>query len=82
MLENKDKWNEFRDSGLLWWINRQLHLFGWGIYFDYDDTGLLCVRPEKVSFRGFSLESEDKGFKKLTAHLKENIKRLEDEVRE
>ena len=24
-------WKEFLDNGLLWWINRGLHLFGWAI---------------------------------------------------
>jgi hypothetical protein len=27
----KATWKEFRRSGLLWWINRSLHLFGWAI---------------------------------------------------
>lgn len=27
-------WDEFRNSGLLWWINMILHTFGWAIEVD------------------------------------------------
>lgn len=27
-------WDEFRNSGLLWWINMILHTFGWAIAVD------------------------------------------------
>ena len=31
MMINKKTWEEFRDSGLLWFVNTILHMFGWGI---------------------------------------------------
>ena len=30
MIERKS-WEEFRNAGLLWWINMILHTFGWAI---------------------------------------------------
>lgn len=27
-MVNKKSWKEFRDSGMLWWINMILHTFG------------------------------------------------------
>lgn len=35
MVEKKT-WNEFRDSGFLWWINMILHTFGWAICINID----------------------------------------------
>lgn len=29
MIKRKS-WEKFRESGLLWFVNRSLHLFGWG----------------------------------------------------
>jgi len=37
MLKNQEKWKEFRNSGLLWFINTILHTFGWAIVFDACD---------------------------------------------
>lgn len=63
-------WDEFRASGLLWWVNRSLHLFGWCLVFE----GLAGESPQRVypartSYRGFSAETEERGFERLTAHL-------------
>lgn len=30
-MVNKKSWNEFRNSGLLWFTNTILHMFGWAI---------------------------------------------------
>lgn len=71
------QWNELRNSGLLWWINRQLHLFGWTIVYEFDDEGKLeDVYPSKVSYRGFHREAEEKGFANLTKHLADNAPEL------
>lgn len=73
---DRQEWEEFRKSGLLWWVNRTLHLFGWAIIFSYDDnepTKLLEVYPAKVDFRGFFAQGEEEGFARLTHHIKENV---------
>ncbi|WP_207733339.1 hypothetical protein [[Clostridium] symbiosum] len=36
MIERKS-WEEFRNAGLLWWINMILHTFGWAITVDLKD---------------------------------------------
>ena len=74
MLEKKT-WVEFRDSGLLWWINRTLHLFGWAIVVEVDEStdNISDIYPAKCGFRGFSHGTEDEGFKRLTQHLQDNI---------
>lgn len=79
----KKTWDEFRSTGLLWWVNRTLHLFGWAICVDYKDIkkGIIKeVYPARSKFRGFSKEIDENGFKNLTKYLKKNINKLEKET--
>jgi len=70
----KLEWNEFRTSGLLWFVNRTLHLFGRAIVFDYYRNGKLKeVYYAKCKFRGFGASAEIKGFKAVTKFLKKNV---------
>lgn len=74
-------WEEFRESGLLWFVNTILHLFGWAIVVFKNDNGEIeKVSPARVNWRGFSEESNDKGYKNVTKFLSENIEDLLKEV--
>jgi len=81
-------WEEFRKSGLLWWTNRILHTFGWAIVVEVpegetdDDAPVSKCYPARVRFRGFDYDSEDKGFVKITEHLRDEMNRLVEEVHE
>ena len=84
---NKKEWEEFRASGLLWFINSILHLFGWAIVveIEVDDEGkptdkIIKAYPAKVKFRGFDLKSNDEGYEKVTKHLSKNMSELLKEV--
>jgi hypothetical protein len=67
----RETWRTFRQTGLLWWVNRGLHLFGWAIVLQIEDDGEATEAfPARVSFRGFSSQDEAEGFTKLTEHLK------------
>ena len=82
MIKRKT-WEEFRNIGLLWWINRALHLFGWAICVELDEKGKIAdVYTARVRFRGFSGENETEGFIKVTKYLKENIRDLKREAEE
>lgn len=77
----KKTWEEFRESGLLWFVNTILHLFGWAIVVYTNDNGdIENVSPARVSWRGFSEESNEKGYKNVTKFLSENIEDLLKEV--
>lgn len=85
MVEKKT-WKEFRDSGLLWWINMILHTFGWAIVFDFsnynketNDGTIREVYPARVKFRGFDEKSVTEGYQKVSKYLKENAEILEKE---
>lgn len=70
----RDTWQNFRAAGLLWWVNRILHLFGWAIVVELDDTGqnVKNAYPVRCSFRGFGPSSETEGFQLLTKHMADN----------
>lgn len=76
MTINEKTWKEFRDTGLLWWINRQLHLFGWVLVAEATGETIHRVFPARTNGRGFMPELEDSGFKKLGTYLAENAKQL------
>ena len=78
----KKNWQEFRETGLLLFINQILHVFGWAIVFDFDDeTGdLKEVYPARVKFRGFDDKSVGESYQKITSYLSDNIKELKEEA--
>ena len=74
---DKRSWQEFRDAGLIWWVNRVLHLFGWAIVLELNADGSISgAYPARCKFRGFDTTTESEGFEKLTRHLYENSDRL------
>lgn len=68
---------EFKDSGALWWINQQLHLFGMAIVVEMDDNNEPTkMYPVRCNFRGFSEEVNTRNYKKLTNYLNDNVEDL------
>ena len=74
-------WNEFKKSGLLWFINTILHAFGWSIVLIMDGDKLIEVYPARVKFRGFNEETNTKNYLKLTEWLANNSNELLDDVK-
>lgn len=79
---NKKSWEEFRNTGLLWWINQILHTFGWAIVFDYEDDLLKEVYPARVKFRGFGSKQIEEGYIRVSEYMKENCEELLKEAKE
>ena len=78
----KMTWNEFQDSGLLWWTNRILHTFGIAIVFEQEKGGAIStVYPARVKCRGFDLDTEGDGFEKVADYLQANAASLREEIR-
>lgn len=78
----KKTWIEFKETGLLWWINMILHTFGWSILLEVDeDTNeFLNAYPARVKFRGFREKSNTRGYKNVSKYLAENAKELKKEA--
>jgi hypothetical protein len=82
-MVSKRTWEEFRDTELLWWTNRFLHLLGWAIVLEWDSNGKIKqVYPARVKFRGFSEQIERNGFIGLSAYMKREAKILDKEANE
>lgn len=76
MVEKKD-WKEFKDSGMLWWINTILNTLGWAIIFEYDENkNITNVYPARVKFRGFSERVNAEGYMKVSKYINDNSKDL------
>lgn len=75
-------WEEFRQTGLLLFVNTFLHIFGWAIVADIENDKVLKVYPCRVSFRGFKEASVDEAYVKLTQYMKDNSEELFNEVKD
>lgn len=81
-MVDKKTWKEFKESGLLWWINSLLHMFGWAIVISIDDGEITEAYPARVKFRGFDEKSNTEGYKNVSKYLLDNIQELEKESRD
>ena len=79
---NRKTWEEFRNSGLLWWVNQQLHIFGWSIVVVMADDKILVAYPARVKYRGFDDNNNTQGYIKVSKYMKENADELLDEAKE
>lgn len=84
--EERENWLAFRSNGILWFVNRTIHLFGWEIYYEFESNEY-SLEPElqrvgvcRTQHRGFSRESEEAGFSKLTNYLSLEIELLENDL--
>jgi hypothetical protein len=81
MLDKKT-WEEFRASGLFWWINTLLHTFGWALVVEIENGEIKTVYPSRVKFRGFSEEINSDGYKKISEYMVANAEELKKEAEE
>ena len=85
-MVTKKSWQEFRESGLLWWINMILHTFGWSIVVDVENEHgeeiVTDAYPARVKFRGFEGESNDRGYRKVSKFLQKTVDELVKEAEE
>ena len=76
---SKKSWEEFRNSGLLWWINMILHTFGWAIVVKMEEDKVVDVYPARVKYRGFGEKNNTEGYIKVSKYIKENAGELLEE---
>lgn len=71
-------WEEFRDSGLFWLVNMNLHLFGMALVLDSDpETGKVRrAFPARTVYRGFEEKDNDEGYLKVSEYMKKNATQL------
>lgn len=79
---NKRNWEEFRNTGLLWFVNFILHLFGWAIVYEIEGGMIKEVYPARVKYRGFDEKTISEGYLKISQYLENNISELRIEAEE
>lgn len=79
-MVNRKSWEEFRNSGFLWWVNMVLHTFGWAICGDMEDGKVKDVYPARVKFRGFAEKNNTNGYIKVSQYMKDNASELLEEA--
>lgn len=73
---NKQSWEEFRNSGMLFVTNTILQFFGWSIVIEYQNKKLVKAYPARTKYRGFSEDCIEEGHKRVADYLVENAKEL------
>lgn len=70
----RHSWETFREAGMLWWINRILHTFGWSIIYEINENQeIISVYPAKTDWLGFSSETNDQRWKQFKDHMREDM---------
>lgn len=72
MIDRKT-WEEYRNSGMLWFANVILNMFGWAIVFDTEHKD---AYPARVRFRGYSEEINSNGYRKVSKYIADNANDL------
>ena len=80
-MVRKISWEEFRNSGMLWWINMILHTFGLAIVYEMEDGNVTEVYPARAKYRGFSEKDNTDGYKKVSKYINDNASDLMKESR-
>lgn len=76
-------WYEFKNTGLLLFVNTFLHIFGWAICVVTDAADqVIAVYPARTRYRGFSGESLSNAYIKLSEYIHKNHRTLLDEARD
>jgi len=81
-MVNEKSWKDFRESGLLWFVNTTLHMFGWALVCELEEGEITRVYPARVKFRGFTEKINSDGYSKVSKYLKENIDKINEDANE
>jgi hypothetical protein len=67
----------FIDTGLLWFVNRLLHMFGYALCYDEDEAGNLSeLYVSRTIFRGFEPDAENEGYAQVAQFLRDKAAEL------
>lgn len=83
MIERKS-WKEFRDAGMIWFLNMFLHIFGWCLVIEADKETkeVTSVYPARTKFRGFDEKTNERGYIRVAEYMMKNAEELLKEAKE
>jgi hypothetical protein len=81
--QERKTWDDFRNSGLLFYINTILHFIGWAIVVEVDTETTLVTNcyPARVKYRGFDEQSQDEEHVKVADYLANNAPNFPEEIK-
>lgn len=71
---------EFQDTGMVWYLNQQLHLFGLALVVKTNKDGTQQLTPCECKFRGFDENTIENGYKNLTKYIEQNMERIKQDI--
>jgi hypothetical protein len=74
-------WDEFRATGLFFFINSILHAFGWALVVMIEEGKVINCVPARTSFRGFDGETQSEEHTKIAVYLAENAPKFPEEIK-
>ena len=78
----RHSWGAFREAGMLWAINRVLHMFGWAIVVEVDDDSgeTVGAYPVRTEWRGFPRDREDLGYQRTAEWMEKAAVAIREET--
>lgn len=70
------EWNEFRETGLLVFVNVFLHIFGYAIALEIEEDEVVSVYPQKVDYNGFNQDSMDRAYERVKKMVKPKVEEI------
>lgn len=76
-------WDDFRASGLLFYINTILHFMGWAIVVEVDTETKIVTNcyPARVKYRGWDEQSQTEEHIKVANYLADNAPNFPEEIK-
>ncbi|SEA58920.1 hypothetical protein SAMN05192529_13114 [Arachidicoccus rhizosphaerae] len=74
-------WEQFRESGMLFFVNNILHAFGLAITVTEENGKIVSSAPARVGYRGFDDKSQDKEHAKIAKYLADNAINFPEEIK-
>ena len=72
-IERKS-FKEFRETGLLLFVNQFLHIFGWALIVEVNENNEETdFYPARCKFRGFGEKNTTRAYQRVTKYLAQNI---------
>ena len=62
-------WEAFRKAGMLWFVNRILHVFGWALAIQEVDNELVKIYPVRTNVLGFDEAIDEKHRKRVLSSI-------------
>lgn len=76
-------WQQFRDAGMLFYVNNILHSFGMSLVIKTDESGnILDAYPARSGWRGFDTDSQDEEHIKIAKYLAETAIHFPEEIKD